>query len=424
MASSLLRLAVLGLSTLAAACTVDAGEEPSSDEGELASVDGTPLEFKFDAEVVAAKDTLPKNAVVAQLEYMQGVLTTAARANAQFRFVDVTNVRERAADATTKRISYSASVAVIFPAGQRIPRRYDLAVPLDVTKLDAFNQKYDGRCGTNAYGRETFWHDFNPRAQGCRLEADVMKMRATVAPHPLGTTSKFPEYDKIWADGSLDIVTVYGAISNTTDEDTGARDREAFLGKVKGALTGGTRTDVAPRGGILKQSVVTGKIAISGVERTVRLVAYFVEEAKSAGADFERSYGEETEKADLVVYSGHSGLGKNIQALASATRARRGKYQIAFFNGCQTFGYLGPTMHETRRTLNGAATDPHGTKFLDVIVTTLPAYAERTPTEQLLFDAVVARRKGYNELLRDFSGEQWTSHLTGVFGEDDNTFRP
>ena len=81
-------------------------------------------------------------------------------------------------------------------------------------------------------------------------------------------------------------------------------------------------------------------------------------------------------------------------------------------------------MHETRRTLNGAANDPNGTKFLDVIVTTLPAYAEPTPTEQILFDALVEKRKGWQDLLRLFSGQQWNKHLTTVFGEDDNTFRP
>jgi hypothetical protein len=411
----------IGLLALAVGCGAEgasSGEE--TDDGyEITSADGTPLEFRFNAEVVAARGTTAKNAAIAQLEYLQGVLTTGSGANAQFRFVDVTNVRETAQGDKT-RFSYSASVAVIFPVGRQVPRSYDLAVPLDVTNLYAFNQKYDGRCGTNEYGQATFWHDFNPKAPGCTLDADVHKTRASVRRHPLGTTDKYPEYDKIWADNSFDIVAVYGAIADTTDNDAGARDREAFLGKVQGALQGAQRTEETLRPGILKHSVVTGTTA----GRQVRLVAYFISEASSSGPAFMESYGAESAKADFILYSGHSGLGANIAALANGLRATRGKYQIAFFNGCQTFGYLGSQMHETRKTLNGAQLDPNGTKFLDVIVTALPAYAEATPTEQIFFDATLEKRKGWNELLRLFSGEQWSKHLTSVFGEDDNTFRP
>ncbi len=422
---SFLELGLLGLGCLLAACSTDvAGDGIVSDEGELTSTDGTPLELRFEADVIASRDTPVKNAVIAQLEYLQGVLTTGSGANAQFRFVDVQNPNEENIEGSKKKIHYSGSVAVVFPAGRQVPTRYDLAVPLDVTELRAFNDKYDGRCGRNEYGRETFWHDFNPKAPDCTLDSDVMQMTATVRPHPLGTTDKYPEYDKVWEDGRLDIVAVYGAISNTTDNDSGARDRESFIEKVKGALTNGAREDVDPAFGILKHTVVTGKTRVGNADRDVRLVAYFVSEASSAGRDFMTSYSAETEKADVIVYSGHSGLGENIAALAKATKATAGQYQIAFFNGCQTFGYLGPWMHESRKALNGEAIDPNGTKFLDVIVTTLPAYAEPLPTEQILFDALLERRKGWQELLRLFSGQQWRKHLTAVFGEDDNTFRP
>lgn len=419
------RLGLLALGCLAAACSADVTETDSTTgDGALTSTDGTPLELRFDAEIVAARDTPPKNAVIAQLEYLQGVLTTGSRANAQFRFVQVEDVTETPEGDAKKRIRYTGSVAAIFPAGLRIPTRYDLAFPLDVTELAAFNDKYDGTCGRNEYGRETFWHDFNPRAPGCTLGEDVARTTAAVRPHPLGTTDKYPEYDRIWADDRLDIVAVYGAISNTTDDDTGAREREAFLSKVERALTGATREDLPARGGVLRHSVVSGKVRVGGADRDVRVVAYFVSEPSSAGSAFTTSYREETAKADFVHYSGHSGLGKNIAALAAARQATRNKYQIAFFNGCQTFGYLGPSMHEARRQLNGEDADPNGTKFLDVIVTALPAYAERTPTEQVLFDAMLEQRKGLQELLRLFSREQWSEHLTAVFGEDDNTFQP
>lgn len=423
----LLSCGLASLSAFAVGCSNDAATEQdgaSVGEDAITSTDGTPLEFAFDAEVIAARETPIKNAVVAQLEYLQGALTTGSRANVQFRFPDVQDAQESDAGGGKKRVRYSGSVAVIFPAGERVPTRYDIAMPLDVTELAAFNAKYDGKCGRNEYGQETFWHDFNPRAQGCTLESDVVQAKASVRPHPLGTTDKYPEYDQIWKDGRLDIVAVYGAISNTTDSDSGARERESFITKLLGALADAQRQDIEPRGGILKHSVVTGKVAVGGAQRDVRVVSYFVEEAQYAGAEFEASYAEETEKADFIHYSGHSGLGKNIAALSKGAKATKGKYQIAYFNGCQTLGYLGPWMHESRRALNGAAVDPNGTKFLDVIVTSLPAYSESTPTEQILFDAFVEQQKGWQRLLQSFAGQQWTTHMNAVFGEDDNAFRP
>lgn len=415
--------ALASLSAFAAGCSDDVAIDALG-EDEITSTDGQPLEFRFDAEVITSREMPAKNAVVAQLEYMQGALTTDKRANVQFRFVDVKDPQESPEGSAKKRIRYSGSVAVIFPAGQRVPRRYDMVMPLDVTDLAAFNAKYDGKCGNNEYGQETFWHDWNPRAEGCTLGSDVARARASVRKHPLGTADKYPEYDQIWKDGRLDIVAVYGAISNTTDSDPGVRERESFISKLMSALAGARRQEVEPRGGILKHSVVIGKARVGNAERDVRLVSYFVEEAQYAGAEFEASYADETAKADFIHYSGHSGLGKNIAALSKGAQATVGKYQIAYFNGCQTLGYLGAWMHDARRTLNGPEADPNGTKFLDVIVTALPAYSEYTPSEQILFDALVEQRKGWQELLRSFSGQQWTTHMNAVFGEDDNTFRP
>lgn len=416
---------VLALSALSAGCSSEAATDgPDTSEDKITSTDGTPLEFKFESEVVAAKDTLVKNAALAQLEYMTGMLTTRSKANAQFRFADVKQLSANDEGADKTRFKYAATVSVIFPAQETLPTSYDVALPLDVTDLPAFNRKYDGRCGKNEYGQETFWHDWNPKYEGCTMDADVHQTVASVRKHPLGTTDKYPEYDKVWADGSLDIVAVFGVISSATDNDTGARDREGLIKRVKAALPDGERKEADATNGILKQTFVTGTTQVAGARKKVRLVAYFVQEVKSASQEFFTSYTAETTKADLVIYSGHSGLGQNIKALAENAGATKGHYQIAYFNGCQSWGYLGPTMHEKRRDLNGASVDPNGTKFLDVIVTTLPAYAEPVPTEQLLFDAMLKQEKSWQNLLSDFSEQQFNKHLNTVFGEDDNTFRP
>lgn len=118
--------AFLGIGALlVAGCSsavADTDEGGGTSEDKITSSDGTPLEFRFDSEVVASKDALLKNAALAQLEYLTGMLTTASRANAQFRFSDV-QARGDATDegADKKRFKYTAVVSVIFPKSETLP---------------------------------------------------------------------------------------------------------------------------------------------------------------------------------------------------------------------------------------------------------------------------------------------------------------
>jgi hypothetical protein len=413
---------VLAAGVLAAACSPSAEvDDASGGDDAITSNDGAVLEFSFAGEAIADKDTPARQAIVAQLQYVQGMLTTDVRANGQVGLVATTDVRETPSGAK-KTIAYKASLPVVWPKGTRAPSTYDLPLPKDTTKLDAFNDKYDGKCGTNEYGRETFWHDFNPKASGCTVDdADVTRARAAVRAHPKSTTGKYPEYDEVWKDDSLDIVAVFGIISSNAPEDEGAREMESVIREVSRTLTGAKRVDNRAGPSIIKDATVTGKVNVGGRARTVTLNAILVEEVAAAGADFDERFGAASEKADLVVYSGHSGLGKNINGLARKARVARGKYQLAYLNGCQTFAYLGTALQDKKIAAN--ADDPNGTKYLDVVANALPAYGDDGATTMTIYKALLGYKeqpKTYNQLLEDFS----SIHLVAVFGEDDNRFSP
>ena len=98
-------------------------------------------------------------------------------------------------------------------------------------------------------------------------------------------------------------------------------------------------------------------------------------ELKSVGADFDTRYNPLSEKADLIMYDGHAGLGKNVNALARKGKVAAGKYQLVLLNGCQTFAYIDTTMNDRRIEANGAASDPKGTRFMDVMGNALPGFA-------------------------------------------------
>lgn len=415
------RSLLLGASLAAAACGVAADDSDSSD-GAITSNDGVALEFEFTGEVVARSSDSARRAIATQLQYVQGILVTDADANGQTGMPGLANIRETE-EGDKKRITYEAKLPVVWPKNRALPDSYELALPLDVTALSAFNAKYDGSCGRNEYGQSSFWHDFNPKAPGCVLDdADVHRAPVAVRPHPQATQDVYPEYDKIWEDDALDVVAVFGIISSNTPQDEGARTREKLLREVAASLEGAERSEAPEARGILADSTVTGTANVDGRERRVTVRGILVNEVASAGTTFEQRYAEATAKADVVIYEGHSGLGKNISALARNMGAERNKYQLVYLYGCQTLGYLEPVMHEKRTELNGADADPEGTKYLDVIANALPAYGDDGRSTLALYRAMLDMRspKTFNALIRGIS--PW--HLVVVFGEHDNTFRP
>jgi hypothetical protein len=408
----------------AVGCSAESTAPSEDDTGDVAitSTAGKVFDFAFDAELVTSSETPARQAIVEQLQYVQGALTTDVKGNGQVGLVDVTKATETSLGGGKKRIVYSAVLPVLWPKDVATPRSYTLSLPKDTTALDAFNRKYDGRCGKNEYGVETFWHDFNPKAQGCSMDAaDVVERSVRVQKSVNETTGKYPEYDRVLADDSIDVVAVFGIISSNTPNDEGAREMENVIRETSRDLTDVVRKDSGASASVIKSTQLTGKVVVKGKPRTVTLTALLTEELASAGPDLDAIYGPASEKADLIVYSGHSGLGKNINSLAARSKVAAGKYQLLYLNGCQSFAYLGRGLHDKKMAANGAD-DPRGTKYLDVVANALPAFGDDGRTGLLVYRALLAqdRPKTFDDLLAEFP----TIHLAASFGDEDNVFRP
>lgn len=418
------------------ATSVVACSAPSSDDGAdqgndaITSNDGKVLDFTFKGEVVAEGTSTARQAVVTQLAYTQGIFTTKDRGNGQVGQVVLSAVTESAVVAGKKTIKYTAQLPVIWPKdGNAVPATYDLPLPKDVTKLDAFNRKYDGKCGNNEYGQDTFWHDYNPKAEGCTIDdADVTRSKATVKPFAGETTGKFPEYDQMWKDDELDVVAVFGLISNSvdTDSDPGVAEYNRFVSGSKGLLTGATTKTNTKTASVLRDTTITGKVSMGGRQKTVKIDVLLVHEVKSVGADFDTRYDPISEKADLIMYNGHAGLGKNVNALARKGKVTAGKYQLVLLNGCQTFAYIDTTMNDRRIEANGATNDPKGTRYMDVVANALPGYTNNLTDMSMTILRASTKLdapsvpKTFNDLMREMP----EIHLVAVFGEEDNKFRP
>lgn len=390
----------------------------------ITSNDADILDLQFEGEVIAEGTVEARMAIVSQIMYAQGVLTTAGHGNAQVGNVKLSDVAE-AKSGNDKRISYKASLPVAWPRGVPIPTTYNLPLPLDLTELsiENFNEKYDGRCGTNEYGQSSFWHDWNPKAAGCTIDqADVMPGRVTVLPHAKATKNKYPEYDLIWQDDRLDVVAIFGIIESNTPTDDGYTEAARFVENSERQLADVSVEDNGSSPTIVRDTTIVGTATVGGRLRDVKIDVLVVRDLQYAGADFDERYEPLSEKADVILYNGHSGLSANINALARKGIVTAGKYQLVLLNGCQSFAYIDTTMTDRRRVTNGS-TDPEGTKFLDVIGNALPGYSTNLAAmSNVIFNAVLRADtpKHYNDLLAKMPQE----HIVVAFGEEDNHFEP
>ena len=219
------------------------------------------------------------------------------------------------------------------------------------------------------------------------------------------------------------MVAIFGIISSNTPSDYGYGEARRFLDGAKAKLKDAKVTDDAKSASILQQQTLTGKATIDGTDKDVSVTVIVVQELQSVRADFDATYDTLSEKADLILYNGHAGLGKNVNALARKGKVAKDKYQLVLMNGCQTFAYLDTTIFDRRREANGAQNDPDGTKFLDVMGNALPGYANNLASmSSTLFAAAVtpAQPKSYRQLMETMPA----SHIVVVFGEEDNRFTP
>ena len=374
----------------------------------------------FHGEVVAAPSDDATKAITRQLFYVVGPLTTHLQANAQVGRVVLSEVSERI-DNGKKHISYAARLPVGWPKASTLPASQDLVLPRDLTAIDAFNAKYDGKCGVREEGVEldSLWYNFDPAAATCQLdEADVVRVTAKIEHDAAVTRGKYPQYDLVWSDGALDIVSVF----NSTDGSGRREQYQQYIADAKRALVGGASADNAHGPSLLNDITITGKVRVQGQDRPVTITAIELGQLFEAGPDFEQRYGPLSEKADLVTYVGHSVLGKNTRALSQMSRAKAGKYQLFVFNSCDSFAYADTTLTDRHAAANGPS-DPKGTKFLDVMTNVLPSYVDNESTSLLVVvNALIGRDrpKTYDRILAGLPSDQ----MVIVWGEDDNTFKP
>lgn len=327
-------------------------------------------------------------------------------------------------------ITYDAVLPVAWGAGGNMPDTYEFILPRDMSKssIEGFVDAYTDRCldwGAHDVTAGVFWYYYRPNKGGCILEdEDVVRLPVTVTPSANATEGQYPEYHKVWEDGILNVVAIFGkAKEDGSESDVGVRGYGEFVRQVREELRDNelllTPSDMPERPGT-EVPFVRIKTTLSDGKQVI-VNAFLIEKVTNAPASFWTEYEALTETADYIVYNGHSGLGQNVRALARRGNWIEGQYAILFLNGCDTYAYIDASVLDAHADVNDD--DDTGTLYLDVVANAMPSYFRSMPQATMaIFRGLLSYDEPmtYEEILKEID----SSEVALVTGEHDNEFTP
>ncbi|MDB4938592.1 MAG: Alkaline serine protease [Labilithrix sp.] len=411
-------------------CAAEPAPDGDTGEDAFSSNQATLLDFEFDAELVTDSSWNDKQTIQDQLLYTIGHLN-ADKSVGRLDNLVLSNIQNTQAAGKTK-ITYHAKLPVAWGSKTNLPSTYQLALPKDVSSagLQAFTEKHKHSCvdwGAHEVDTGSMWYYYRPRQSGCDIkDEEVVKVAARATKSAENTTSKYPEYQKVWEDNRLEIVAIFGKYAaNATSGDAGIDGFNEFVSTMKSTLAGlgsnvvSTPANVAERPGPGTLDVTFEASLPDG--KKVKVVALLVDSITQVWQGFDARYESLTPTADVIAYNGHAGLGQNVRALARKGKWVAKKYQLFFMNGCDTFAYVDGSLAQTRAVLN--PDDPTGTKYMEFVTNAMPSFFSSMP------DASTALMKGllstsspktYDQIFENID----RSEVVLVTGEEDNVFQP
>ncbi len=413
---------------------LDEGTEPGTEvpappvelEQPFTSDVATLMDFTFNGELTSTAGSNTAGQVRAQLLFTVGQLN-AHYSVARLDKLVLTNTSIASLGGGLYRHRYTAKLPVAWGSKTNLPTTYAFKLPkrIDQTGQSSFMTKYGQTCNDGYDDSVTlgnFWYHYRPAAQGCVLApADIMTFDATVTLNPGNTVAKYPEYHKLWEDGALNILAVFGKyeVGATSQSDAGIAAYNEFIDAFRKAYPDAVSTPALSSayavGPTIKQ--VHFRFYRNGGE--VNLNASLIDSVGSAGATWDARYTELTPGADLILYNGHAGLGANIAALSRKGKFFPSKYQIFFMNGCDTFAYFDDTLPKIRAILN--TDDKPGTRYMDFITNAMPAYFHALQEDSMAIIRAAVNHTTpttYQNIFKNLDRVQ----VVVVTGEEDNVF--
>lgn len=429
-------LATAALAAPVAGCVTEEdvydGETVKSDDGKAdSSALAVFVDMDFDGVLLTDSSWNDRKTIEDQLLYTVGHLNGNNAVGRIDRAV-VTNIVKTTVGGKTQ-IKYHAKLPVAWRKANPVPNTYEFILPADISYAgqNAFAEKYKHACidaGAHDVDSGSMFYYYRPKTSGCTVAAaDALKVSAMVSPSPIQTTGKFPEYNKMWEDGVLNVVAIFGKYEDgaTTASDAGISAFNTFVGSMKSELANRSLTTVPAtvpaNPGVGAPDIEFNATLPDG--KKIHVVALLTDNVNTGLSQpaFRARYEALSTRADYIVYNGHAGLGSNVRALAQRGKWVAGQYVVVYMNGCDTFAYIDDALNTAHKTIN--PDDTTGYKYIDIVNNAMPAFfASMSGATMSLFRGFLSYEdpKTYEQMFSRVDSSQ----LVLVTGEQDNQFTP
>lgn len=370
--------------------------------------------------------------ILAQLFYLVGALN-AHQSVAELAHLKLTikSVEPENAAGFSK-VNYSASFVIGWSKSNSIPSEMYIPVPMqaDGDGIESYFNNHKSTCSENPnepdLSPESFYYYYRPESPSCRIMAplfpakDAAVLHLKISMSQSNTSNKYPEYEKVWEDGKL-VGTIIagtdqpGANSNTdigiSSYNSLVLSAQKSFGRVlwmkpsllEGELPGMSNPDVE-----MEIELPNGK--------TMNLNFLLIDKhlLQEGSATFEHRYNQRTRISDFVSYNGHSGFGENIRALAKMGKFEKGKYQLYYVNGCDTFAYVDDALALAHQEVNP---ESGLYRYFDIITNAMPSsFSHFIQTNFAILNGMISTQPSYRDIFMKFNSFQKAI----VMGEEDN----
>jgi hypothetical protein len=411
-------LAILSLNTFA-------------EEDYFTSKNSTEAMIEFDGEVVA--HTNARNAIDEQLKFMVGTMAFSKIHAVPKPNYEISNIRIF----SNAHIHYHYKGIIILENDTR--DNYNIILPLNPFTIyrEATKEKIDFCTDQYHQVEESFWYFWSPDRPGCKLvvNKDYLVLKASIHRRE-NTKLSFPEYKKLPnSKGEISVSVFFGKETpNSENNPLVSDDANAINYKTMRwhLLSLGYKNAIWKKSQIetiIKQHAVSIPFIETFKRNNIEYRVFFGDtDLGKAGKAFHWFYKDAIEKASVVIYAGHSGLGKRLdiesieESLGKKIIFNLDRYQIFFIDSCSSY------LHYTTMYLNRKKSprDLLGTKKLDMITTGLPTYFNSMGTSSIAFvdafESALTLYKAtkfpmsYQELLARIDN----GNLVAVTGDEDN----
>lgn len=272
------------------------------------------------------------------------------------------------------------------------------------------NQRYFP-CTDKKYTEEKyFWYFWSPDRDGCQLVEGEHYDRFTVKVTQYANTKEtYPEYERLINEaGEIPVHILIGMDNPFKSTDPSRSDDIAVktYNKLSDLLSQRGYTSRKWSEEEIKKFMQNSSNKIPAVttftkefpRATMKVRLFFGPSGEMQSKPFHYFFKDALEKASVMVYAGHSGLGEYVapqsiaKSLGASLKPPKDRYQIWFFNSCSSYPYFNRDYFDLKMT----SEDPEGTKNLDIITNGLSTYFYAlTPSTLVLINSVEDYAKGY-----------------------------